>query len=611
MPDGPASRKLTRRVLIAGAAAILVLLGLAAATAAFDGSPETAPARVSIAGVDVSGLSEDEVRAAARHRAEELLAPPLVITSPDKPGFGVSVPRSSLGAIPRVDAAVDEALAPRGPMERTLGRLGLLGAREVPLEFALAAPRVDALVARATDQLNRPGVDATVRREGRRFVAVPGAEEGFGVDPAVLRARIEALPQDEISLPLGPYPPAVDDGDAERAAIVAERTASRAVTVTQGPYGVELSAPLIRRAIRFEPSDGALAVRLAPAVLAPELRPAFASRERAARDARFGVVGTKVRVVPSRQGVRLDLDAIGAAIVQRPDGADTVRARYERIRPKWTTEQAERLQITDVVSEFTTEYSCCEPRTTNIQRAGEILDEVVVPAGGTFSLNEALGRRTEARGFVAAPQIEAGRLKDDVGGGVSQVATTIYNAAFFAGLEIVAHRPHQFYISRYPEGREATVSWGGPELIVKNDWPAPLVIQVNATDTSILVRMLSRSLGRRVETETGARRNPTEPETVEVFNPELEPGARVAAQSSGSSGFTVDYTRKVFRGDALKRDERFTWTYSPQNAFIEIGPSAAPPPPEEAAPDESAPDAAPSDESAPVEPAAEEPAVTG
>ncbi len=610
MPDGPASRNLTRRVLIAGAAAILVLLGLAAATAAFDSSPEAAPARVSIAGVDVSGLSAAEVRAAARHRAEELLAPPLVITSPDKPGFGVSVPRSSLGAIPRIDAAVDEALAPRGPMERTLGRLGLLAAREVPLEFALAAPKVDALAARATDQLNRPGVDATVRREGRRFVPVPGAEEGFGVDPAVLRARIEALPQGEISLPLGPYPPAVDDADAERAAATAERAASGGVTVTQGPYGVQLPAALIRKAIRFEPTDGALAVRLAPAVLAPELRPAFASRERGARNASFGVVGTKVRVVPSREGVRLDLDAIGAAIVQRPEGTDSVKARYERIRPKRTTAAAERLGVTDVVSEFTTQYSCCEPRTTNIQRAAEILDEVVVPAGGTFSLNDALGRRTEARGFVPAPQIEAGRLKDDVGGGVSQVATTLYNAAFFAGLEIVSHRPHQFYISRYPEGREATVSWGGPEMIVRNDWPAPLVVQVQATDTSITVRMLSRPLGRRVETETGERRNPTEPEALEVFNPELEPGARVATQSSGSSGFTVDYTRKVYRGDSLKRDERYTWTYSPQNAFVEIGPSAAPPP-EEAAPEESAPDTAPSDGPAPEEPAAEEPAVTG
>ena len=114
----------------------------------------------------------------------------------------------------------------------------------------------------------------------------------------------------------------------------------------------------------------------------------------------------------------------------------------------------------------------------------QILDGMVVQPGGTFSLNEALGRRTEERGFVFAPQILAGRLEDAVGGGVSQISTTLYNAAFFAGLELIAHQPHEFYISRYPMGREATVSWGGPEMIFTNDWKAGLLIKVSAWSTA-------------------------------------------------------------------------------------------------------------------------------
>jgi hypothetical protein len=101
---------------------------------------------------------------------------------------------------------------------------------------------------------------------------------------------------------------------------------------------------------------------------------------------------------------------------------------------------------------------------TNIQRGAEIIDGTIVGPGERFSLNDVLGRRTIERGFVEAPQIYAGRLEDAVGGGVSQIATTTYNAAFFAGVQIVTHQPHEFYISRYPMGREATVSWGGPEL---------------------------------------------------------------------------------------------------------------------------------------------------
>ena len=111
------------------------------------------------------------------------------------------------------------------------------------------------------------------------------------------------------------------------------------------------------------------------------------------------------------------------------------------------------MRIRELVSQFTTPHACCQPRVTNIQRAASILDGQIIPAGATFSLNTALGERTRARGFVSAPQIgEGGVLEDAVGGGVSQTATTVFNAAFFAGLKIVTHTPHEFWITRYPAG---------------------------------------------------------------------------------------------------------------------------------------------------------------
>jgi hypothetical protein len=255
-----------------------------------------------------------------------------------------------------------------------------------------------------------------------------------------------------------------------------------------------------------------------------------------------------------------------------------VRARFEVSRPELTTKEAKELRITELVSEFSTPYSCCEPRVTNIQRAAEILDGQIIPAGNNFSLNDALGQRTLDRGFVEAPQIAAGKLEDAVGGGVSQVATTMYNAAFFAGLELVAHTPHQFYISRYPEGREATVSFGGPELVFRNDWPAAILINAIASDNAITIRFFSTAFDRRVETETGERRDYVDPEIKETVNPELEPGERVVEQEMGGGGFTVDYTRKVWAGDELKRDETYTWRYSPQHAYVEVGPPAPKPP---------------------------------
>ena len=95
------------------------------------------------------------------------------------------------------------------------------------------------------------------------------------------------------------------------------------------------------------------------------------------------------------------------------------------------------LRITDQVGSFTTPYSPGEPRVTNIQRAAEMLDGFILGAGETFSLNAVLGPRTSEAGYVLAPQIEEGKLKDAVGGGVSQVATTLYNAAFMSGLALI------------------------------------------------------------------------------------------------------------------------------------------------------------------------------
>jgi vancomycin resistance protein YoaR len=189
-----------------------------------------------------------------------------------------------------------------------------------------------------------------------------------------------------------------------------------------------------------------------------------------------------------------------------------------------------------------------------------------------FSLNRALGRRTTSRRFVPAPMISGGLLVDSVGGGISQLATTLYNAAFFAGLELIEHSPHSFYISRYPMGREATISWGGPELTFRNDWNGTVGIDVLATDSWVRVRLFSQRLGRRIETETGQPYAVVAPRTIVVFNRSLAPGERRLRQVVGSHRFDVEYTRRVYAGPVLRRRERFRVRYQPQNGVVEVGP---------------------------------------
>jgi vancomycin resistance protein YoaR len=243
----------------------------------------------------------------------------------------------------------------------------------------------------------------------------------------------------------------------------------------------------------------------------------------------------------------------------------------ERVPSKRHAAELERLGIRELVGSFTTHYPAGEPRVVNIQRAAALLDEAIISAGARFSLNEALGELTIERGFVSAPTISGGRVVDSVGGGISQVATTLYNAAFFAGLELVEHTPHSFYIDRYPVGREATISWGGPELVFRNDWPAAVLMRVGATATSVTVRLYSSLLDRRVESWTGNPYAHVAPVTRELPSATLPAGTRLVVQEAGAPGFTVDYTRRVLRGATLVRNERFRVTYQPKDAIVEVG----------------------------------------
>ena len=152
-----------------------------------------------------------------------------------------------------------------------------------------------------------------------------------------------------------------------------------------------------------------------------------------------------------------------------------------------------------------------------------------------------------------------------------KVATTLYNAAFFAGLRLVSHTPHSFYISRYPMGREATVSWGGLELVFENNWPAPLRMHLAVGARSITVRFDSTRSGRRIESWTGRPYAYRQPTVRIVHNSGLVAGVRRVVQNAGPAGFTIDYGRRVYRGERLLGDERWRVVYEPEDALIEVG----------------------------------------
>ena len=561
-----AQRRSRRRRRLAGLGVAVLVVG---AGALLLSSSSGIPPRVSVGGVDVGGRSVDDARAALQEHSRRALGGHVTFTAADDSAVSITLDAATVASAAQIDEALATARDARGRLGSTLARLGLAGRKEIPLRYSLHDQALSALVRDVGARLGQAAVSATVAMEGSEIVTTP-ARPGRVVDRKALTTALATLPS-SVVITTREGAPTADDDDARSAKDLATRVIAKTRQVTLDGRTALLGPDVARRALRFPIKRDAIAVELDPDSLRAALVKPLGVAERSASDARLEIRGSRVALVPSVAGRRLDAAGLGAAIVHDP-GATTVAASVTTAKPAFTTAEAKALDVREKVSEFTTPYQCCQPRVKNIQRAAALLDGTILPAGERFSLNDALGERVASRGFVKAPAIAAGELVDSVGGGVSQVATTMYNAAFFAGLALEAHTPHEFYISRYPMGREATVSWRQPDLVFRNDWDAAILMSVRAGSNGITVAFYSSKLGRRVETETGQPTNRTEPKTIERSKPDLPPGTRRVVQSAGAGGFSISYTRKVYADDQLKRDETFRWNYRPENAIVEVGP---------------------------------------
>src|SRR5207253_5511620 len=136
---------------------------------------------------------------------------------------------------------------------------------------------------------------------------------------------------------------------------------------------------------------------------------------------------------------------------------------------KLSTEQARAMHISGLVSGYTTEYGGIANRIHNVELVAHLVDDKLIAPDATFSFNKTTGERNAAKGFLVAPVIVNGELTTGLGGGVCQVSTTVFNAAFDAGLKITERTNHALYISHYPQGRDATVDYPSVDLKFVND----------------------------------------------------------------------------------------------------------------------------------------------
>jgi vancomycin resistance protein YoaR len=280
------------------------------------------------------------------------------------------------------------------------------------------------------------------------------------------------------------------------------------------------------------------------------------------KDARIELRNGKPVVVPAVSGVTIDPAALAEAarpalLLAAGDRRATVQTAVKE--PALTTGKAEALGVKEQVSTFATNLTDNAQRTENLRIAARTVNGTLVMPGETFSLNGVLGQRTPEKGYNQAPAISGGRLVRDYGGGVSQMATTIFNNVFFSGLQDVYHKPHSFYISRYPEGREATVNWPTVDLKWKNDSPYAVLIQA-WVDSKVHVSFWSTKVWD-IEAGKSERSNFRSPKTVHDDSPGC-----VSQDANG--GFDVSVSRIFKKNGATVKTETFHTTYIAEDEVI-------------------------------------------
>ncbi len=292
-----------------------------------------------------------------------------------------------------------------------------------------------------------------------------------------------------------------------------------------------------------------------------------------ARDAKFIASGGTVKVSPSQVGRGPDLAGLATDLARAcvGGGARTATLRLTQTQPRLTTEAAKAMGVSDRISTFTTTYSSANPaRVDNVHLLAKAFDYQLIPPGGAFSFNGAAGERTAAKGYQEAPAIVDGKLVPQLGGGVCQVGTTFFNTVFFSGLPILERHNHSFYISHYPKGRDATVSWGGPDFKFRNDTPGWILVRTATTSTSLTIALYGTDPGYTVRFTTGPFTNVVPHKVVEVKDPKLAKGVRIT-ESNGVDGCRVTVIRTVYKGATVVRTDTFVSNYNPMDETVRVG----------------------------------------
>ncbi|MFS0329473.1 VanW family protein [Corynebacterium striatum] len=514
------------------------------------------PRATSVGGVDISSMERTAAVEKLERELGDVETKPVNVTSGEK--SSQLVPAES-GLTLNYQKAVDGIPdASYNPMTRLFSFVK--ATKEIPVAVDIDDTALDGALERVKNELSFAPKDGMLElNNGQLKVTKPVL--GQTVEPDDLKNSITENWLDPAGVEVEPVEvePAINDDaiEAMRTGDVAKALDNPLTINGENNVAGTLRKDEIAQFVSIEAKDGKLELK----VDTPKAQQLFEERMDGAsvpgENAKIAFNGGRMVVTPSVDGSVIDWEKTLKDFDKRVKGDErTWDADYKPDPAEYTTEMAEKATFNDTVSEFSTGgFSGASGE--NIRRVAAQVDGAVVNPGETFSLNGYTGPRGTAQGYVESGIIINGHSGTAVGGGISQFATTLYNAAYFAGFEDVAHTPHSYYISRYPAGREATVYEGSIDLQFKNTTNTPVRIETDFGGGKITVRFKGVKT-YNVESVNNGRWAKTDPQPMSVPGSDCSP-------SSGAPGFTTSDTRiiKDLGGKELSR-ETTTTVYDPQ-----------------------------------------------
>jgi vancomycin resistance protein YoaR len=548
----PPSRALLRLVL-----SLVVLAGVYVGVATFLSGHVPSDARVD--GIAIGGMSPHAATVTLNRQLAARASRPVQLRTPSRT---ISIQPRAAGLEIDLPATLADlsgfSLNPVHLWKR------LTGTTNEPLQVRVDRDKLTAVVTTAARTVDSRVREGSITFTGDGAAAVASVAGNRLVVPATADAVVAAWPNRQVvQAVIDVTRPKVSAAEIRRATReLAVPAMSEPVTL---PVGSPVAATIILRPGEFAPAlslrpdkAGRLQLTVRRSALMTAIRSAAPDVELPAVDATVRLVAGRPQVVPGVIGTRFDEHDISArfrvALTSLPR---TVTTMLVPLPPAVTTATAQGWRIKSAISTFTTQFPVNPPRTNNIKVAVQTLNGTLVRPGAQFSLNAALGERTPAKGYQKAPVIYAGRLITDYGGGVSQVSTTTFNAAFFAGVRIDQHTPHSFYIARYPEGREVTVSWPNVDQKWTNDTGSGILVQSSVKGDNLTVTLWGTKAWD-IEAVKGPRRNVVKPRTIIDAHPGCVPQVP-------TPGFDVTVTQIFKRNAAAVRTVRFDTHYIPED----------------------------------------------